>query len=43
LEAWQAEICALCTRRGIHFVPLVTSVPWEQVILMQLRRARVVQ
>lgn len=43
LAAWQAETGALCTRRGVHFVPLVTSVPWEQVILMQLRRARVVQ
>ncbi|MGQ9848438.1 MAG: DUF58 domain-containing protein [Aggregatilineaceae bacterium] len=43
LQAWQAEISALCARRGIHFVPLVTSTPWEQMILTQLRRARVVQ
>lgn len=43
LQAWQAEIGALCARRGIHFVPLVTSTPWEQMILTQLRRARVVQ
>lgn len=43
LQAWQAEIGALCARRSIHFVPLVTSTPWEQVILTQLRRARVVQ
>ncbi len=43
LQTWQAEIGAMCVRRGIHFVPLVTSTPWEQVILTQLRRARVVQ
>lgn len=43
LQAWQAEIGALCARRGIHFVSVVTSTPWEQVILAQLRRARVVQ
>lgn len=43
LQAWQAEIGALCARRGIHFVPVVTSTPWEQVILAELRQARVVQ
>jgi hypothetical protein len=43
LQAWQAGVGSLCARRGIHFVPVVTSTPWEQVILTQLRRARVVQ
>lgn len=42
LEAWQAEISSYCTRRGIHYVPVDTRTPWEQLILSELRRARVV-
>jgi uncharacterized protein (DUF58 family) len=40
-QAWQAEIGAYCTRRGIHFVPVETSTPWEQLILSELRRVSV--
>jgi uncharacterized protein (DUF58 family) len=43
LEAWQAAIHAYCTRRGIHFVAVSTGTPWEQLILSELRQARVVQ
>jgi uncharacterized protein (DUF58 family) len=43
LQAWQAEISAYCTRRGIHYVAAETSTPWEQLILAELRQARVVQ
>jgi len=43
LEAWQAALHAYCTRRGIHFVAASTGTPWEQLILAELRRARVVQ
>jgi len=42
LQMWQAEISAYCTRRGIHYVPVSTGIPWEQLILSELRRARVV-
>lgn len=42
LEAWQAEIGAYCTRRGIHYVVANTGTPWEQLILTELRQARVV-
>jgi uncharacterized protein (DUF58 family) len=42
LQAWQAEIAAYCTRRGIHYIPVDTRTPWEQLILAELRRARVV-
>jgi uncharacterized protein (DUF58 family) len=42
LQAWQAEIGAYCTRRGIHYIPIDTRTPWEQLILSELRRARVV-
>jgi uncharacterized protein (DUF58 family) len=42
LQAWQEEIGAYCTRRGIHYVPVDTGSPWEQLILSELRRANVV-
>lgn len=42
-QAWQAEIGAYCTRRGIRYVPITTSTPWEQLILFELRRASVVR
>ena len=43
LQAWQAEISTYCTRRGIHFLTIETSTPWEQLILSERRQARVVQ
>lgn len=43
LHAWQADINAYCTRRGIHYVTVETSLPWEQLILSELRSARVVR
>ncbi len=43
LQTWQAEIGAYCARRGIHFASVNTSMPWEQLILSELRRVRVVQ
>lgn len=41
-EAWQGEIAATCVRRGVHFAPVETSTPWEQLILSELRRRGVV-
>ncbi|MBN1967386.1 MAG: DUF58 domain-containing protein [Anaerolineae bacterium] len=41
-QAWQAEIGAYCTRRGIHFAAVDTNTPWEQLILSELRRMSVV-
>lgn len=41
-EAWQNEIAAYCARRGIHFVAVETSMPWEQLLLSELRRVGVV-
>lgn len=43
LQAWQAEISTYCTRRGIHFLAVDTGTAWEQLILSELRQARVVQ
>jgi hypothetical protein len=43
LQAWQAQIDGYCTRRGMHYIAANTSTPWEQLILSELRQARVVQ
>ncbi len=43
LEAWQGAIHAYCARRGIRFVTVSTGTPWEQLLLSELRQARVVQ
>lgn len=42
LTSWQEEIGDFCMRRGIHFVSAETSMPWEELILYQLRRIGVV-
>jgi len=42
LQAWQTDISDYCTRRGIHYAAVETSTPWEQLILSELRQARVV-
>ncbi len=43
VEAWRDDIRSECTRRGVHYVPLVTDVLWEKVILYDLRRIGVVK
>jgi uncharacterized protein (DUF58 family) len=37
-EEWRESIQADCLRRGIHYVTVETSTPWEKVILYNLRR-----
>ncbi len=36
--AWTEDIGMFCMKRGIHYVQLDTSTPWEQLILFELRR-----
>ncbi len=43
LLAWRDEIGADCRSRGVHYVTVETSIPWEEVILYQLRRLGVVR
>ncbi|GAB4574466.1 MAG: DUF58 domain-containing protein [Anaerolineae bacterium] len=43
LAAWREAIQRYCTGRGVQYVPLETSVLWEEVILFQLRRLGVVR
>lgn len=42
LVAWQEEIGDFCMRRGVHFISAESSMPWEELILYQLRRLGVV-
>ncbi len=43
LRAWQEEISAFCRGHTIHYASVETSVPWEEVILYQLRGLGVVR
>lgn len=43
VAAWRDEVRADCARLGVHYLPLVTDSPWEQVILLDLRRLGLVK
>ncbi len=43
LTAWRDEVAALCVGRGVHYLMVETSVPWEELILYDLRRLQVVR
>lgn len=43
LLAWRDEIGAYCLKRGLHYASVETSLPWEALILFELRRLGVVR
>jgi uncharacterized protein (DUF58 family) len=43
LDEWQAETAAWCRARQVHYVPVSTEVPWEQLVLRTLRVEGVVR
>ncbi len=43
LRAWQAEIEAFCSGRGMRYVPVNTAIPIEEFVFGQLRRAGVIR
>lgn len=43
LEDWQAEIRRFCGARGMHYVPVVTSLPFEELLFAWLRRQGVLK
>lgn len=43
LEAWQTEIRTECTRRGVHYLPVVTNTPWERTLLYDLRKIGIIK
>jgi uncharacterized protein (DUF58 family) len=43
LETWRQELASFCQARGINYVPLVTSIPIEEVLFALLRRQGVLR
>jgi uncharacterized protein (DUF58 family) len=43
LQGWQTEIATHCRRRQIHYIPVVTDLPWDRLILQTIRAAGVVK
>lgn len=43
VEAWRDEIRGECVKRGVHYMFLTTDMPWEKVILYDMRRAGLVK
>jgi uncharacterized protein (DUF58 family) len=43
LSAWREEIAATCRARGVHYVPIETDAPFEQVVLTKLRKVGLVR
>jgi uncharacterized protein (DUF58 family) len=41
--AWRDEIEAYCLKRQIHYVPVTTSAPWDEVVLFNLRQRGMVK
>lgn len=43
VRRWRDEIAAYCTRRGVHYVPVTTATPWDELVLRTLRRRGLVK
>jgi len=43
VAGWRDDLRVDCTRRGIHYAPVDTTMPWERIILQDLRRLGVVK
>jgi uncharacterized protein (DUF58 family) len=43
VAAWQEEVRLFCQKREIHYISLSTAVPWDKVVLYQMRREGIVK
>lgn len=43
VTAWRDEIEGYCLKRRIHFVPVTTSLPWDELVLFHLRQRGLVK
>lgn len=43
LHEWQAEIGAFCHGRAVHYIPVVTTIFWEKLIIQTLRTQRILK
>lgn len=42
LKEWRDEVAGFCLKRGLHYVPATSDVPWERLVLQRLRAKGVV-
>ena len=43
LQAWQDEIQLACGKRGVRYLPVTTAYPWDELVLLDLRKAGIVK
>lgn len=43
LQDWRDEIEAACLRRNVRYIPVSTAQPWDELVLLGLRKAGVVR
>ncbi|MCZ7669593.1 MAG: DUF58 domain-containing protein [Chloroflexi bacterium] len=43
VQEWQTETAVSCAKRAIHYIPLTTDTPWEQVVMQTLREKTVIR
>ncbi len=43
LREWQTGIANYCAGRGVHYIPVTTDMPWEQLVMQTLRVKGVVK
>ncbi len=43
VHSWMREINQRCIQREVRYLPVITSQPWEQVVLRELRLGGVVR
>jgi uncharacterized protein (DUF58 family) len=43
VTSWRDEIEAYCLKRGIHYVPVTTSLAWDELVLFHLRQRGLVK
>jgi uncharacterized protein (DUF58 family) len=43
LRAWQSEIAAHCAHRQLHYIPVVTDLPWEKLVVQTMREQGMVK
>jgi len=43
VDDWQRETAAWCRGRQVHYIPVSTELPWEQLVLQTLRTQGIIQ
>ena len=43
VTAWRDEIEGYCLKRNVHYVPVTTSLPWDELVLFHLRQRGLVK